>query len=271
MGNAVPATLSPSSRLSGVTGGALLAFAVLTLSFLIGKLEVGAFLKSLLAIAIAGGVGAFVASEFQRHYIAKAYQQQLSLLSVPSRETDVVPTLDRALERIERLLENEVGRLAELIDIEDTHLAEIEAASLTKEVAICRQEMGCELEVDDPSRELFERVVEDNLERGVHYCWVSENTGVNRQRAATLRARFATHQEAMNILLVPPATWKELPFSFEAVFFVQIDSKGTRHLLGYADVSFGNESARSWRKVGNRNCAEWYDQIDQVRTQATST
>lgn len=272
--NAPTAEGPPPSRLLGAAGGALLAGTVLVFSFLVGKLDIGAFIRSALSIAAAGGVGAFVATEFHRHHLTSLYLPDASagLPQLPAAVDPAVLTrLDDAIGRMEHVLERDVARIAGRPDIPDSDLADLEQAPQTREVVICRQKMGCELEADDPSARLFERVVESNLSRGVHYCWVSENNGLSRQRAETVRKRFSSHQDLISIFLVDAGDWRKLPFSFEAVFYEQVDAKAVRRVLGYADVGFGVDDVRSWRKVGPECCAEWFDQVAQVRQNAATT
>lgn len=255
-----------TERLLGPIGGLALATAVLTMSFLVGRLDGWDYVKGLGAVGVAAAVAVITFGLLFENHAADVIQQgQTSGLEITTDKIDAAETtLRHALNRVEAALEKEVGRLAELLDIDDAELATIEASPNTRRVIICRREMGDEFERDDPASQRFEDAVKQNLERSVEYAWITEDNAISRHRERLVLERFASHASLISVRRIDPTIWQTLPFTFEAVFIVQVHPSVKWRMLGYAEVSFGMEDVRTWRKVGNRYCTEWYDQVKRL-------
>jgi hypothetical protein len=171
--------------------------------------------------------------------------------------------LAAVVKKLEVVLDRQVNSLSRLADLTDFELAHIEASEATRNVVICRQEMGPEFVGADDMPEAFRDAVEENLARGVTYHWITEDNAVSRQRERLVRELFPAHDEQITITRLKPETWETLPFALETVFYRQLMQTGAHQVIGFTDVSFAIENHRMWRRLSERYCTNWYDAVEQ--------
>jgi hypothetical protein len=242
-----------------------LAFCVLLVSVLLGDVSTDAFVRAAGAIAVACIIAVglsywlFTAhlDDAARRVAAEASAPQFERLDAAAAAMHAVGTELRATmaARVEQLLS--------LDALDDDRLVQLECADVTREVFICRQEMGDEFDSDGAAAEAFRAAVARNLARNVRYTWITEDNPVSRHRSRVVRDLFPDHKVQVAIHSLSHEQWRLLPFSFEAVFYMQGTPNGAR-TLAFADVSFGSGNTRVWRRLGPRYAADWFGQIEQV-------
>jgi hypothetical protein len=146
--------------------------------------------------------------------------------------------------------------------IADQHYSQIEAADTTRGVVICKQNMGSEFDPEPARRDSlisYDRIVSDNISRGVRYHWIAPDSDVNQVRADIIRRRFSP--DRANILLLDRRDWQELPFSLETVFILAL-VEGRQHIEGFIQVPVSeNLQERSWIKMQPDIRDAWFGSV----------
>lgn len=262
-------TPSPSrvwaARLLGPGAGLALAFCVLLVSVTLGRVSTSAFDRAVGAIAVACIVAVGLSYWLVTAHLDAAARRVVAEVSAPhfERLDAAVTDLHSVGSELRATMAAHIEQLLSLDTLDDDRLVQLECADITREVFICRQEMADEFDSDGAAADAFRAAVARNLARNVRYTWITEDNPVSRHRARVVRDLFPDHEVLVAIHSLPREQWRLLPFSFEAVFYMQGMSSGTR-TLAFADVSFGSGATRVWRRLGPRYAADWFGQIEQV-------
>lgn len=254
-----------AARLLGPGAGLALAFCVLLVSVLLGKVNTDAFARAVAAIAVACMIAVGLSYWLFAAHLDAAARRVAAEVSAPQFERldAAAAVMHAVVSELRVTMAAHVEQLLGLDTLDDGRLVQLECADVTREVFICRQEMGDEFDSGDAAAVAFRTAVARNLARNVRYTWITEDNPVSRHRARVVRDLFPDHEVQVAIHSLPREQWRLLPFSFEAVFYMQGTPNGAR-TLAFADVSFGNGNARAWRRLGPRYAADWFGQIEEI-------
>lgn len=249
------------SLLTGPVAGLLLAATVLTLSFLVGRLEPEALLNALLVVA----VSSFTALAFLvvatatpvvrwiRAGVADAVSDERSELD------DIASSARTILETVTEEIEAQRASLLELEFADDVTLARMQSGKDIVEVFSYRR-AGF---IHSSAVETIPGECRRGLSRGVKYIWIGLSTAESINWRAQAQADFAGYPRHVSIQLLREDQVQALDVPGEIVILTERSPSNTLKRSAFAEVSFGL-GPRAWRQAGPEICTRWWQSLESM-------
>ena len=224
----------PDGRLSlGTVGELLLTVALTVLVLLInvamGHVRFGPIVLASLVVLGSTGLGAGLAYRIINRAVNKS--------SVPRSDFDEMRRMFDEMRRALDSMSSDLARFNRALPsylLTDEQFSRIESDPTTTGVLICKENMGSEFDPDLNRRDsiiTYERVVRNNIARGVHYQWIAPDNETTRYRQNIIYGRFPP-PAPVRITLLSERQWLNLSLTLEVVFIFSI-SEGSWHPEGF--------------------------------------
>jgi hypothetical protein len=230
-----------------------LALLVLVLGVTVGKLGVLEALVSAIVVGSAVTVGAILV-ELLRGNVSSGYATSLDAI------TSELKAIKSELARLNTTLPTRL--------LTDEQYSRFEATA-TERIIICKHEMGAEFDPDPSQRDsaiAYDKIVRDNVTRGVSYCWLAPITKRNQTRMDFLYDAIRDANldvSGVRVHLLDPSEWERLPFSLETVF-IQTKENGRRHIEAFLQIPLSDDlSQRFWTRMAADRRDEWFGTVRQ--------
>jgi len=255
---------------TGFFAAVALLLSSLLVSVLLGRAGTIAIVSACLLLATMAVISLLVGFVAAREVFLSGVSQMLN--SFNSRLEIEVTALREILDSNHRHISAVVQSGSDQGDhlglVTDAQFALLEAGPSVKAVILVLKKIGTEFQDELAERKTlidYERIVLDNLRRGVTYTYVTERSVMNVARARRAARKIGELNTLMKIVVLSQEGWAAFPFLVDTVFLLDTQDE----VEGFALLPNGADKAkRSWVRLSADECDRWWGLVEPLLPEA---